>query len=121
MEIEKPAIEQVTEIVGEWPGVTRGTGERGELSFRFHGREIGHLHGSREAHFFLDRSLAISLRAAGRVTPHPVFPKALKLAARRIVTVGDIADVVEIFRLNYERIAGAFVAAPAAMPEALRH
>jgi len=121
MEIEQSVAAEITAIVSSWPGVTSGFGHRGELSFRLNDREIGHLHGNTVAHFFLERTQAVSLRAAGRVTSHPVFPRSTRLVARRIVTVADVADVVEIMRLNYERLAAGMVGPADGAGEDLRH
>jgi hypothetical protein len=38
---------------------------------------------------------------------HPVFPDAVGPAARRIDTEDDIADVIALMRLNYERLSAA--------------
>ena len=96
------AQSRITEAVTAWPGVTAATGRFGELAFRAGGREIGHLHGDREAHFSFQRELAASLRAAGRITDHPIFPGKPALAARSIETEADVADVVALMRLNYD-------------------
>jgi hypothetical protein len=101
------ASERITEQVTSWPGVKAGPGRRGEFAFRVDGREIGHLHGNRSAHFGFPKHIWRDLRAAGRIEPHPVFPGREGLAARRIESDADVRDVVELMRLNYERIVGA--------------
>ena len=97
------ASEQIIAEVTSWPGITAVDGSRGELSFRLGKREIGHLHGDRSAHFAFPRDVAGELRAAGRIGPHPAFPEHPKMAARRIATDGDVADVIALLRLNYDR------------------
>jgi hypothetical protein len=77
----------LTEVTS-WPGVEAGTGRRGEFGFRVGGREIGHL------------------RELGRVGPHPVNPHSTKMAARRIENEADVQEVIELMRLNYERVLG---------------
>lgn len=96
---------QITEEVGSWPGVEAGPGPRGEYGFRFGGRELGHLHGDFAAHFSFPKKLGRQLRAEGRVVDHPVFPGKPGFAARRIEGDADIRDVIELMRLNYDRIA----------------
>jgi Family of unknown function (DUF5519) len=96
--------EQITDEVGAWPGVEAGLGERGEFSFRVDGQEIGHLHGDRAAHFYFPRDVGAGLREEGRVGPHPVNRHSTKLAARRIETEDDVRDVIELMRLNYDRL-----------------
>jgi hypothetical protein len=36
--------------------------------------------------------------------PHPVFPDAQGPAARRIESEADVRDVIELLRLNYDRL-----------------
>jgi hypothetical protein len=101
----KSASERITEEVGSWPGVEVDTGELGEVAFKFGGREIGHVHGDHAAHLSFPRTQWQELRAQGRIEPHPVFPDAKQgPAARRIATDDDIRDVVELFRLTYDRV-----------------
>jgi hypothetical protein len=98
------ASEQITEAVTSWPGVTAGYGDRGEFSFRVGRREIGHLHGDRAAHFALGKELGTSLRDRGMVVDHPVFPSKNAMAARAIRNQEDVDEVIELMRINYDRI-----------------
>jgi hypothetical protein len=101
----RTASREITETVTAWPGVEAGWGSRGEWGFRVGGREIGHLHGDHVAHFGFPRDVGAELRAQGRVGPHPVNPHSTKMAARRIESEADVRDVIELMRLNYERVA----------------
>lgn len=95
---------RITAEVTTWPGIhAAGPGERGEYSFLLGRHEIGHLHGSRVAHFSFQRQLGSELRAAGRVHPHPITDSP-SLGARPIASAADERDVVELLRLNYERL-----------------
>ena len=98
------ANEQIVEEVTSWPGVTAGPGDRGEFSFRVGRREIGHLHGDHTAHFGFPREVGAKLRAQGRVGPHPVMPEHPGWASRRIEDEADIRAVIELMRLNYDRV-----------------
>lgn len=98
------ASERITNEVTAWSGVTAGPGRRGEFAFKVSGREIGHLHGDHAAHFFFPLEVWLELSAAGRITEHPVFPGRRGPAARRIRTDEDVRDVIEMMRLNYDRI-----------------
>jgi Family of unknown function (DUF5519) len=49
--VSQSASERITEQVTTWPGVRAGPGRRGEFAVKVKGREIGHLHGGRAAHF----------------------------------------------------------------------
>ena len=65
--------QQITDEVTSWPGVESGPGRRGEFAFKVKGREIGHLHGDRSAHFFFTPETWAELRDQGRIVEHPVF------------------------------------------------
>ena len=45
-----------------------------------------------------------ALKAEGRVGDHPVFPGKPGPAARRIEDEDDVREVIELMRLNYDRI-----------------
>jgi Family of unknown function (DUF5519) len=99
------ASEQVISEVTSWPGVTAAPGSRGELSLRLGRREIGHLHGDRSAHFSFPKAQWAELHEQGRIVDHPVFPGRVGPAARPIQSQDDVAEVIELLRLNYERFA----------------
>jgi hypothetical protein len=100
----RTASEQITEEVTSWPGVEAGAGRRGEFAFKVGRREIGHLHGDHAAHFSFPKQVWARLREQGRVLHHPVFPNKPGPAARRIEDEADVRDVIELLRLNYERV-----------------
>ena len=95
---------RITDEVTSWPGVEAGPGSRGEFAFKVGGREIGHLHGDHAAHFAFPRKVWAELHEQGRTVPHPVFPHSEGLAARRIENDADVADVIALMRLNYDRL-----------------
>ena len=98
------ASQRITEEVTSWPGVEAGPGSRGEFAFTVGRRQIGHLHGDYAAHFFFGREVGSALKDQGRVVDHPVFPGKPGPAARRIETDEDVQDVIDLMRLNYDRI-----------------
>jgi Luciferase len=98
------ASERITEEVTSWPGVLAGPGSRGEFAFKVGGREIGHLHGDHAAHFGFPKDVWTRLFEQGRIDYHPVFPGKPGFGARRIETEDDVRDVIELMRLNYERV-----------------
>jgi len=98
------ASERITGEVTSWPGVTAGPGRRGEFAFRLGRREVGHLHGDHAAHFSFPKTVWSELMEQRRIEPHPVFPNAEGPAARRINNDDDVADVIRLMRLNYDRI-----------------
>jgi hypothetical protein len=100
------ASEQIIEEVTSWPGVEAGPGRRGELSFRFGRREIGHLHGDHAAHFSFPKQVWSELFEQGRIVHHPVFPGRQGPAARTIEDEADVRDVIDLLRMNYDRLSG---------------
>ncbi len=101
----RTASQRITDEVTSWSGVEAGPGRRGEFAFSVRGREIGHLHGDRAAHFSFPKALWSELIDEGQIVVHPVFPNAQGPAARRIESQADIPDVIALMRLNYNRLA----------------
>lgn len=104
-EQQPTASRRITDEVTSWPEVTAGPGRRGEFAFKVGRREIGHLHGDHAAHFMFPKELWRELLAQGRIGEHPVFPGKQGPGARRIESDEDVLDVIELMRLNYERVA----------------
>lgn len=98
----RPSVAIAAEVL-TWEGTDAGWGSRGEHALWLGARELGHLHGDRVAHFGFARDVGTALRADGRVGPHPVNPHSPKLAARRIDDARDVAEVIALMRLNYDR------------------
>ena len=100
----RTASQEITEQVTAWPGVEAGPGKRGEFAFKVGRREIGHVHGDRAAHFGFPKEVWAELSKQGRIVPHPVFPDAQGPAARAIEDEADVRDVIQLLRLNYDRV-----------------
>jgi hypothetical protein len=96
--------ERITEEVTSWPGVEAGYGSRGEFGFSVGGHEIGHLHGDHAAHFSFGAKLGAELMEQGRVVDLPVFPGKPGPAARRIDGEDDLREVLDLMRINYDRV-----------------
>jgi hypothetical protein len=105
---EITASRQITDEVTSWPGVESRYGRRGEFAFKLRGRELGHLHGDRSAHFSFPKDVWHELSEQRRIAEHPVFPGRVGPAARRINTDEDVRDVIAMMRLNYDRIAARY-------------
>jgi hypothetical protein len=84
--------------------VEAGAGRRGEFAFKVGRREIGHLHGDFAAHFSFPKRVFAELLKERRVVHHPLFPDKAGPAARRIEDEADVRDVIQLLRLNYERV-----------------
>ena len=101
------ASERITAEVTSWPGVVAGDGSRGEWAFTLGRRAIGHLHGDRVFHAGFPKAVWHELHDAGRIDYHPVFPGKPGYASRAIETGEDVADVIAMLRLNYDRAVAA--------------
>ncbi len=100
----RTASEQITDELTAWPGVSAGTGRRGEFAFSVGRRQIGHLHGDRVAHFGFPKDVWTDLFEQGRIDYHPVFPGQPGYGARAIEDEADVRDVIELMRVNYDRV-----------------
>jgi Family of unknown function (DUF5519) len=104
MTIRTTASVRITDEVTSWPGVEAGPGSRGEFAFTVGRRQIGHLHGDHAAHFSFPKQVWSELFEQGRIVYHPVFPGKAGPAARRVESEADVQDVIELLRLNYDRV-----------------
>jgi len=95
---------QITDEVTAWPGVDAAPGRRGEFAFTVGRKEIGHLHGDRVAHFGFPKDVWQGLFDDGRIDYHPVFPGKPGFGSRGIEDEAGVRDVIELLRLNYDRV-----------------
>jgi hypothetical protein len=94
--------ERIEREVGSWEGVTVHTHRFGGVEFRLGRRELGHLHGDRLADLPFKRPVRDMLVETGRARPHHVLPDS-GWVSRPIESEQDVDEVVELFRLAYER------------------
>jgi hypothetical protein len=94
--------EAIVREVAAWPGVTTGPHRFGGIEFRFGQRELGHLHRYRRADLPFPLLVREELVAAGKAQPHHVFPES-GWVSYLIRDETDVAAVVALFRLNYDR------------------
>jgi hypothetical protein len=92
-----------------WPGTSSQPHRFGGLEFRYAGHELGHLHGSRQADLPFPMRVREELVASGRASPHHILPQT-GWVTYYISGEDDVARVVALFRLNYDRIASATAA-----------
>jgi Ni,Fe-hydrogenase I large subunit len=85
-----------------WEGVTGHEHRFGGTEFRLGTRELGHLHGDRLADLPFQRAIRDMLVETGRAQPHHVLPDT-GWVSKRIEGEDDAAEVIELFRLSYER------------------
>jgi hypothetical protein len=88
--------------VGSWEGVTVHPHRFGGVEFRLGKRELGHLHGDQLADLPFRRVVRDMLVETGRAKPHHVLPDS-GWVTRPIESDDDVDEVVELFRLSYER------------------
>jgi hypothetical protein len=88
--------------VSAWPGVTIGRHRFGGTEFRHGRRELGHLHGNRLADLPFPLLVRNQLVASGRAEPHHIHPES-GWVSYFIRDEADVAHVVALFRMNYER------------------
>jgi hypothetical protein len=96
----------IADEVMSWEGVTSHPHRFGGLEFRLGKRELGHLHGDRLADLPYSKRIAGMLIETGRAEPH-------RFALHRHGGGGwvskpirgpeDVDEVIELFRLSYER------------------
>jgi hypothetical protein len=98
--------ESITAEVLSWDGVTSAPHRFGGVEFLVGKRELGHLHGDRLADLPFPRRVRDELVEAGRAKPHHVLPES-GWVSYWIEGEDDVARVVELFRLSYERAVAA--------------
>jgi hypothetical protein len=88
--------------VAAWPGVSVRSHAPGFLEFRVDRRELGHLHGDRLADLPFPVRVREELVVAGKATIHHAHPES-GWVSFYIRSSSDVAAVIDLFRLNYER------------------
>jgi hypothetical protein len=94
--------ERIEHEIGSWPGVTTHEHRFGGVEFRLGRREIGHLHGARWADLPFHKGIRDMLVDTGRAQPHHVLPHT-GWVSKQIRSHADVDEVIELFRLSYER------------------
>jgi hypothetical protein len=107
------AADAVRDALADLDGITVHAHRFGGVEFRVGRRELGHLH-RRFADLPFPRSVRDELIAAGRARPHHVLPDSGWVTVP-MRTASEVANVIDLFRQNYERAAGR---QPAGIPPA---
>jgi hypothetical protein len=105
MSNEQSTNEAVIREVSSWEGVTVHEHRMGGVEFRVGRRELGHLH-ARIADLPFPRRMRDELVAMGQARPHHVLPESGWVTVPMRTAV-EVEAVIELFRRNYERAAGA--------------
>jgi hypothetical protein len=97
--------QEIEQVVAGWPGVTVNVHERGGgQQFSFGRVELGHLHGDRFADLPFPKKVRDELIEQGRASVHDPLPDS-GWVRRWIEGAGDVPEVIDLFRLNYDRLA----------------
>jgi hypothetical protein len=98
--------EAIRREVATWPGVTAAAHWFGGVELRCGRKELGHRHGDHLADLPFPRRVRDELVAAGRAEAHHVLPDA-GWVSRRIAGPEEVAGIVALFRVQYERYSAA--------------
>jgi len=101
-QISEEPLARIEREVESWPGVTTGDTGRGGLQFSYGRVELGHLHGSSFADVPFPKKVRDELIAQGRASVHDPLPNS-GWVRRRMHAPEDVEDVIELFRMNYDR------------------
>jgi len=98
------AVDTVRQALADVDGITEHAHRFGGIEFRVGRRELGHLHRS-FADLPFPRRVRDDLIAAGRARPHHVLPDSGWVTVP-MRTETEVANVIDLFRQNYERAMG---------------
>lgn len=93
---------RIEQEVTSWDGVSAHDHRFGGREFRLGRRTLGHLHGQRWADLIFHRGIRDMLVDTGRAERHHVHPDS-GWVSKQIRGEDDVREVVELFRLAYER------------------
>lgn len=97
--------EHISAVLRQWDGVEVSPHRFGGVEFRVDRREMGHIHVDGVADLLMPVRLRRDLVAAGRAEPHRTQPHSGWISFR-LRSENDVPAVIELFRLNYERLRG---------------
>ncbi len=101
-----PRLEAIAAELLSWPGVSAHPHRFGGVEFRYGRRELGHLHGGRLADLPFPRRVRDELVASGRAQVHHVLPDSGWVSVP-MSGDADVAGVISLFRLAYDRAVAA--------------
>lgn len=73
------------------------------IEFRVNKRDMGHIHGDKLADLPFPNTIRKSLIASRKVLPHIIYPESMWVSYF-INNEEDISQIVELFRLQYDRL-----------------
>ena len=93
-------MRSITTEVSEWPGVSVGSHRYGGEEFTVSGREIGHVHGRRQADIPFPKRLRDVLLAENKTSKHHIYPES-GWVTHYLKTEADIEEAIELLRISY--------------------
>ena len=93
----------IVQKILEWPGVTTEPNRFGGIEFLVDKKEMGHLHGERLFDLPFTIRIRENLVASGKALPHHIYPES-GWVSYWIRNSGDIPAVINLFKLQYERL-----------------
>ena len=86
-----------------WPGVTSNPYQFGGIEFRVNKRDMGHIHGEKLADLPFPIEIRKEIIASGKALPHIIYPESMWVSYI-IYNEDDIPKIIDLFRLQYERL-----------------
>jgi hypothetical protein len=95
--------EAIKQELLSWKGVTIHEHNFVSMIFYVNGVEMGHLHGDSIADLQFPAKVGKKLVREGYVSPHHIIPKS-GWVSHEIQNANDVQAVIELFRLQYQRL-----------------
>ena len=93
----------IADTVSTWEGVMIAPHRFGGIEFRVNNREIGHLHGNYQADIPFSARLRKELVASRRASLHHLYPNS-GWVSFYIHSADDVLALIELLKLNYDRL-----------------
>ena len=101
--MDLPPSEKIKKELLSWKGVTIHEHNFVTIMFYVDGIEMGHLHGDSIADLKFPVKVSKKLVKEGYVSPHHIIPKS-GWVSHEIRDNKDVEKVIELFRLQYDRL-----------------
>jgi MFS family permease len=86
-----------------WAGVRSNPYRFGGIEFQVNNRDMGHIHGEKLADLPFPMDIRKGLIASGQALPHIIYPESMWVSYI-IRSEEDCPKIIELFRLQYERL-----------------
>ena len=93
----------IKQAILSWPGVTSNPYQFGGIEFRINKRDMGHIHGEKLADLPFPIEIRKEIIASGKALPHIIYPESMWVSYI-IYNEDDIPKIIDLFRLQYERL-----------------